>query len=713
MYAIITESALFAIISSIFQKLTPPFSDSKEILYKKEDVFDVVYTKNDLNGCSYILINIDELKKLSEDVSRDIFIRLARALRATAQVPVRLPSTWSEYHSGSFISFFATPMNIGSSRWIAEIKSSYRSLFFYQITTGTKIILEDFVAPTVPEGSRAILDKIVSTNNISKTTKTEANIVPQLDFQSLGSAAISKEKSFESWMQNLTSEQYRAINDYANQSVNIVGPAGSGKTLTLCLKAISDSRKLAAAGSQEKILFVTHSWAMAERIDETLRILDFNNAQNIEVWPLLELLREALGKDKIGTLDVLGIDSSDGKAQQFSILESIVLDFIKDKSKIKKINSIHKLSENIKNILDNINIEPSIYHEFLENIYLEITGGLAAEGILPSNITKIAKYIKGEDRSELLPPFNTQGDRLFIFEIYKKFILSLQDLNCITTDQLVSDAISLMETFVWSAKRSTEGYKSIFIDELQYFNAQERFAITLLGSDTSETVFTTAEDPRQGIFSSISSNWNENKLVKRDSHTAIELKESHRFSEKIIEFIKFIYAQFPLNSIPLSYQKEGRGLEQPILYTSGSQAKAIEEAVKLVEKFHTMDSPQKRLAIICIGKSAVDDIIKELKQISTTVIQSFDDVEKLNYTRKSITIGEWRYLGGMQFTHVILLWPSGSIATSPFANIAELTALYVAASRASESLDIVLSGKIHSVLQKAIDESYVTQKYII
>ena len=154
-------------------------------------------------------------------------------------------------------------------------------------------------------------------------------------------------------------------------------------------------------------------------------------------------------------------------------------------------------------------------------------------------------------------------------------------------------------------------------------------------------------------------------------------------------------------------------MEQPILYTSGSQAKAIEEAVKLVEKFHTMDSPQKRLAIICIGKSAVDDIIKELKQISTTVIQSFDDVEKLNYTRKSITIGEWRYLGGMQFTHVILLWPSGSIATSPFANIAELTALYVAASRASESLDIVLSGKIHSVLQKAIDESYVTQKYII
>lgn len=713
MYAIITESALFAIISSIFQKLTPPFSDSKEILYKKEDVFDIVYTKNDLNGCSYILINIDELKKLSEDVSRDIFIRLARALRATAQVPVRLPSTWSEYHSGSFISFFATPMNIGSSRWIAEIKSSYRSLFFYQITTGTKIILEDFVAPTVPEGSRAILDKIVSTNNISKTTKTEANIVPQLDFQCLGSAAISKEKSFESWMQNLTSEQYRAINDYSNQSIKIVGPAGSGKTLTLCLKAISDSRKLTAAGSQEKIIFITHSWAMAERIDETLRILDLNSAHNIEVWPLLELLREILGKKYIGTLDVLGIDSSDGKKQQFSILESILLDFAKDFNNIKKIDSMHKLSADIKNSLTNINRESSHYREFIENIYLEITGGLASEGILPSNMTKVTKYLRGEDRSDLLPPFNTQGDRFFIFEIYKKFISNLQDLNCITTDQLVSDAISMMETFLWSAKRSTEGYKSIFVDELQYFNAQERFAITLLGSDTSETIFTTAEDPSQGIFSSISPNWNENRLTKNGDLHAIELKESHRFSEKLIDFIKFIYSQFPLNSIPLSYRKEGQGKHLPVLYTGGSYDDAIKEAAKLAAEYHATLSSGKRLAIICIGESAVDDINKKLKHIPITTICSLDDTEKLNYTRKSFTLGEWRYLGGMQFTHVILLWPSGSIATSPFSNISELTALYIASSRASESLDIVISGKIHSALGKSIKESYMTQKYII
>ena len=514
-------------------------------------------------------------------------------------------------------------------------------------------------------------------------------------------------------MQNLTSEQYRAINDYSNQSIKIVGPAGSGKTLTLCLKAISDSRKLTAAGSQEKIIFITHSWAMAERIDETLRILDLNSAHNIEVWPLLELLREILGKKYIGTLDVLGIDSSDGKKQQFSILESILLDFAKDFNNIKKIDSMHKLSADIKNSLTNINRESSHYREFIENIYLEITGGLASEGILPSNMTKVTKYLRGEDRSDLLPPFNTQGDRFFIFEIYKKFISNLQDLNCITTDQLVSDAISMMETFLWSAKRSTEGYKSIFVDELQYFNAQERFAITLLGSDTSETIFTTAEDPSQGIFSSISPNWNENRLTKNGDLHAIELKESHRFSEKLIDFIKFIYSQFPLNSIPLSYRKEGQGKHLPVLYTGGSYDDAIKEAAKLAAEYHATLSSGKRLAIICIGESAVDDINKKLKHIPITTICSLDDTEKLNYTRKSITLGEWRYLGGMQFTHVILLWPSGSIATSPFSNISELTALYIASSRASESLDIVISGKIHSALGKSIKESYMTQKYII
>lgn len=257
------------------------------------------------------------------------------------------------------------------------------------------------------------------------------------------------------------------------------------------------------------------------------------------------------------------------------------------------------------------------------------------------------------------------------------------------------------------------GTNQFFVDELQYFNAQERFAITLLGSDTSETIFTTAEDPSQGIFSSISPNWNENRLTKNGDLHAIELKESHRFSEKLIDFIKFIYSQFPLNSIPLSYRKEGQGKHLPVLYTGGSYDDAIKEAAKLAAEYHATLSSGKRLAIICIGESAVNDINKKLKNIPITTICSLDDTEKLNYTRKSITLGEWRYLGGMQFTHVILLWPSGSIATSPFSNISELTALYIASSRASESLDIVISGKIHSALGKSIKESYMTQKYII
>lgn len=710
MYAIITESALFAVASSISQTFTPPFSESKEVLYKEKDGLDIVYTQSDSRGCSYILINTDELKKLPEIASRDIFIRLARALRATAQVPVRLPSSWSEYHAGAFISFFATPMNMGSLRWIAEIKSLRRSLFFYQITEGTKILLESFSAPQIREDGEVILDEIVSTNHISQKTKTEYNIVHRVDFKTLGSGAISGEKSFEIWMKNLTEEQEEAINLYCNQSIKIVGPAGSGKTLTLCLKAINDSRKLTAAGSQEKMIFITHSWAMAERIDETLRILDLNTAQKIEVWPLLELLREVLGKSHIGTLDVLGSDSSDGKKEQFSILESILLDFARDSDNIKKIDSIHKVSESIKNLLKNINRESSIYREFIENIYLEIIGGLASEGITPSNMTKVTKYLKGEDRSELLPPFNTPGDRFFIFEIYKKFISYLQDLSCITTDQLVSDAIAMMETFLWGAKRSIEGYKSIFVDELQYFNAQERFAITLLGSDAS-TIFTTAEDPSQGIFSSIFPNWNKNSLTKTENLHAIELKESHRFSEKMIDFIKFIYSQFPLNSIPLSYRKEEQGQHMPVLHTVGSPDDAITKAAEFAVKYHATLSSGKRVAIICIGESAVNDIDKELKSIPVTTICSLDDTEKLNYTRKSITLGEWRYLGGMQFTHVILLWPSGSIATSPFSAISELTALYIASSRASESLDIIMSGKIHPTLEGAIKESYIEQRY--
>ena len=85
-------------------------------------------------------------------------------------------------------------------------------------------------------------------------------------------------------------------------------------------------------------------------------------------------------------------------------------------------------------------------------------------------------------------------------------------------------------------------------------------------------------------------------------------------------------------------------------------------------------------------------------------VLSLDDVDKLSYSRRSVVVGEWQFLGGTQFSHVIVVASHGSRANSTFARVRELTALYVAASRAARWLCLVIGGDVHPEVQNAVDE---------
>ena len=52
-------------------------------------------------------------------------------------------------------------------------------------------------------------------------------------------------------------------------------------------------------------------------------------------------------------------------------------------------------------------------------------------------------------------------------------------------------------------RRQTEGYDYILVDELQLFGPQERLAISLLASTRTGFAWAAAEDPSQGVFSSL------------------------------------------------------------------------------------------------------------------------------------------------------------------------------------------------------------------
>lgn len=704
----ITEGAA-ELLASYAQNLEhPPFSNDQVsgLQYRTDGSYYIIWSLRDISGVRYALLNFSELNSFPPKTDpSEVFARILRALRATGKFPIRLPISWYEYHYRSLISFFALPKNEANTmRWIVEIDESQKALNFLRLASSDKIQnLEGFHSPPVPK-IRNIVNRTVDTTVALSHSAKAAGFVDKIDFDAIGSAAIAKTNTFEGWLPLLHPRQKEVIDLPPRTSVRIVGPAGSGKTLTLCLRAVQETISASESGRPIRVLFATHSWAMAERIDDTL--ISLNSGQpvsEITVYPLLQILNDVVGGSMLKGLRLLGDDSTEGRRLQLAYLTEA----------LQSVSSIDRavldtqvLSQLTQAALDG---ETSSKSELLENLYEEINGILLADGLIPGDRRKEEEYLS-RSRSDDLPPFPNRGDRGLVLLVYKEFLARLREREFITTDQLVSDATKVLETFAWGVKRESDGFDLILIDELQLFDAQERFSLALLAASLDTTAFVTAEDPSQGLFSSISPSWRKDVPTKQERRS-IELTASVRFTPGILAFIYRLYLAFPLNAQGLNIQeiecRDGEG--QPSLVQENNAESAQNRACSIAYKVAQQMGSSSRLAVISLDGSASNLAILMRKTGIQSVVEvlGLDDIDKLSYSRRAVVVGEWQFLGGTQFSHVIVVASHGSRAQSTFARIRELTTLYVATSRAAQWLCLVVAGNIHPEIRAAVDAGLV------
>lgn len=698
-YIALTEGAAETLASRADNLSTPPFlgEGSDEISFREAKNRGVIWSAKDKAGCRFALLSVAELVTFPNGTDpKEVFARILRTIRATAKFPIRLPVSWSEYHFKSLISFFALPRTVDNMRWIAEIDESQKSVKFLGLTTPDKPQeLEAFVAPIVPD----LRADVNASLEVASTTvpARELGLVDRVDFDTIGAAAITKSLTFEQWVGQLNSNQ-RDVLDIAPGSVRIVGPAGSGKTLTLCMRALAQVRAAESAGRPIRALFATHSWAMAERVDDTLIGLNAGQpVSSITVYPLLQVLNEIVGGSILRGLRLLGDDSTDGRRLQIGyLLESLATIGTSDRAILRAQGlspaSVSALEE-----------DGQTRAEVVENIYEEINGVLLAEGLIPGDRRKEEEYLS-RARADDLPPFPLRGDRAMILLVYRAFLSRLREREFITTDQLVSDATKVLETFAWGVKRESEGFDLILIDELQLFDAQERFALALLASLPEETSFVTAEDPSQGLFSSILPAWQKD-VPTRKVRRQVELTAPLRFTPGILALVYRFYLAFPLNAHALSIETIDSQEGRPQVLQETSEEVAVRRACELAKSVSAQLASTSRLAVISVDGSAakVARSLRDMGLSNTVEILSLDDVDRLSYARRSVVVGEWQFLGGTQFTHVIVVGAHGVAGKSAFMRLRELTALYVACSRAARWLCLVLAGAVHSEVSSAIE----------
>lgn len=658
---------------------------------------------------------------------RDIFYRLDRFAREAASPPLVLPFGWSKFQYGSLVAFFACQRALGSFRWIAELGNEVSpDVCFWTITSGdAQIQLEQFEPP---EGRRARVRSAwrdvypgIRSNlaQLPDEALTDA-IQDVMDFEATTFGAVTQHRSYADWTSLLTDPQRRFVLGGLAHSIKLRGPAGSGKTLALELKALHEADRAAAEHRDIAILFATHSWAVAEQVDNALISMDERGfAESVQVFPLTEIAQDLLPTERTG-LDVLGEDSLTGKRLQIERIDQ-VLDHL--------VRADWLAYSGLASVSFRRRVEASRgsaeRNALVWDLMVEFACVLSANGILPG-INAERQYLR-LSRSPWMMPLAVEADKRFVLHVYTRYVNGLRDDRTITSDQLINDFLNYLETFTWNVRREQDGFDLIFVDELHLFTEQERLVLQYLtrAPDAYPLMFM-ALDPRQSpaemyvdVAPDAITQTDPGRVEEDLPIEAVDLTTVHRFGHHILALVRHINQSYPALSLGEDWELDlsavvaaGPSDSVPVLRQHATVGDEVDATLaRSIELQQGLRSGDGRVAIILLEPLELDryrTAAARLGESRFSTVTSRDDVDSLRYSKRSVVIGAAEFLGGLQFSSVLVTSLPSQVGSANMGHQRRrfLSLLYLAISRATTQVELHVNdeqGGIPEILATARD----------
>lgn len=688
------------------------------------------------SGMSSSLVLIDDeayatVARIGSHALERALERVDRVTREMTHPPLSLPPAWHKYQHDGRVAFFALPrsLNADALRWIAELLPDKNVCFWRLTSRGSEETLHDFVGDySSIDAVRAAWPQALESAQraIPPVTDSIQSLQPAVDLQIVGSEAVSRKRTYSSWLPLLTPTQTEVLGYAGTDALRVRGPAGTGKTLVLQLKALHEI--YAAADHEEAlphILYLTHSWSLAELVDSALYAIDERGLASgpLDVMPLT-WLRESLYGELPEGVEVLGEDSLEGKRRQLSLISEIINEIASNDWPTYQSRASELVVAGVESTAgspERVLLCWDLMREFAEVI--------DANQLKPG-LNSLRKYVD-LPREAWMVHLPTRADLEFVFAVYRRYVTRLVEEGQLTTDQALDDFRKYLESYTWNLRRQTDGYDLVLVDEFHLFNDTERYLVHLLTRDPERPPrLILALDPYQSAFAlltgltegSLSRAASEN-LGRISSSRLLDLTTIHRFTRPIHELVKLIHGSFP-NLVELGedwvfdFSKtntaDSSG-DTPQIYIVGSVGEAAQTAIAVAEERNERTPNDERVAVIAAGVDELEALQASLAESGRgshhfTVMESRDDVELLNYSRKSVVVGAAEFCAGLQFAHVVALaFSRGEVGRSAgtSAERASLSELYLAVTRGERSLTLVTcggDGQVHAIAQKAIDQ---------
>lgn len=536
-------------------------------------------------------------------------------------------------------------------------------------------------------------------NKLSEPTHlTEDKFEKQKPLHLVGADKLTQNMAFkfmpfEAQLTKLTSSQQEVVNqDNIKSPIRVEGPAGTGKTISLVMRAARLLQKYRKEGRQFKVAFFAHSKTTEDAIKLMFRsttndLWENNEAQNIEIITLQEYCARFI---QLSDTQIIDGDAYEAKQYQLLVIQDIYKEI---SSQFYRTYRPH-LSEQLRRTLDNEN-ETSIVNMLQHEFSVQIKGYAAED---------FESYKKLRPISNGLP-ITTEDDKTYIYLLFSGYQNYLRKSSVFDTDDVVLEAISRFRGPLWKRARQQNGFDYIFIDEMHLFNANEQQVFHQLtkNAEQEEIPFCFALDYSQSIgdHGELSNTYIEKKLAKNS--ITQEYGTVFRSSQEIAELCASItcsgaalFSAFinPYHVATSGFTaKEEQVCQFPTLYMYNSDTSMLDSLKNHInDMIKTFQCSPSEIAVISFAhtQSITANVIAEKTGRSVHELVSKNSIISHISHDSSIVFSTPENINGLEFSGVILLGvDEGRVPATSSTDISEnylryraLNQLYLSCSRA-------------------------------
>lgn len=273
-------------------------------------------------------------------------------------------------------------------------------------------------------------------------------------------------------MKKLTTTQRKVVeNPNVSSPIRIEGPAGTGKTASMILRAYYLLEQKRQKNEPFKIIFLSHSESTNienknafSYIDGSDKYLSGQYPQQIQFTTLLKYCLQTI---RITNEQVIDINALDAKDLQRMYIEEAFNKVMKDKHKTYRA----LLSDKLKNLIDVQKTPKGVLLSMLQHEFsVQIKG--RTDGTIEQyyEIKSIQNAITLE----------TRKDKEFVFEIFMSYQEMLSNAAVYDLDDITIATISTLNAPIWRRERKDQGFDYIFVDEMHLFNINEQYCFHYL-----------------------------------------------------------------------------------------------------------------------------------------------------------------------------------------------------------------------------------------